>query len=320
MFSKLKNLFSPHSNAPKADPALVDFLVEIASPNIKLARKYQDRIAPYAYWAESHAAQFATQLSEPIALTVENWRQMRLLQLLFATPNRMGELIGQDAQLQAWFSAHPQTDSACLVFTARSSQKMRYGMVEEEGKIRRDVPQQVLIFDQYHLGIICESEQALQTAGSKRILETVAHQASLSFAQLEAEKAELEDQLVNARTMLRMSPSHSPGYQAQQQRIEHLCAQLQSLNEARSPDALCEQLITELAATPDILTLEHTSVIVDAMGVIASGIGNEQEIKLSEIVLQRQEPIRRLILTLSIPRSLMQAPAQRSAFTGDAQF
>lgn len=320
MFAALKNLFQKAPATPRAAPELVDMLVEIASPTIKLARKYQERLSPYVYWAENHAAQFTARWPAPIALTTEQWRQQRILQLLFATPARMGELLGQHPMLHSWFAHHPFIDTCYVAFTADSRQKMRYGMVEDGGQIRQDVPQQVLQFGGYQIHSPAESVAELLQVGPKRILELVAAQTNLHIQTLEAEKTQLDAELLNARTMLRMAQAHSPEYAHQQNRINTLTEELQRSNIARGPDALCELFITELAATPDILTLEQQTVLVDAMGVIGSGLGDEQTIELSELVLQNQDPIRKLLLILAIPRDLLQAPSTPTTFTGEAQF
>ncbi|WP_348943664.1 hypothetical protein ABHF33_09070 [Chitinibacter sp. FCG-7] len=320
MFDTLKSLFNRTAPPPGADPELVDALTEIASPAIKLARKYQSRLSPYVRWAQDHAARFTAQWPEPLALDVPSWRQERILQLLFATPSRMGELIGQNPLLQNWFAQNPFIDTCYIIFTADSRQKMRYGMVEEGGQIRQDVPQQVLQFSNYRVNATADSLTSLLASGPRRILELIAMQASLRIATLEQDKAQLDAELLNARTMLRMAQAHTPEYAHQQSRINSLTGQLQQCNEARSPDALCELFITELAATPDILTLEKQTLLVDSMGIIASGLGDEQAMEISELVLQRSEPIRKLVMVLQVPRSLMQAPCAPSTFTGEARF
>jgi hypothetical protein len=320
MFAAIKKLFRKEAELPRAAPELVDMLVDIASPNIKLARKYQERLSPYVYWAESHAAQFTAQWPSPLALTVENWRQERILQLLFATPARMGELIGQNQRLHTWFAHHPFIDSCFVVFTADSRQKMRYGMVEEGGQIRQDVPQQVVQFSGYRVNSPAETVDELIQAGPKRILELVAAQTQLHIKALDEEKMQLDSELLNARTMLRMAQAHSPEYTHQQNRINTLTAALQASNIARGPDALCDLFITELAATPEILTLKKQTLTVDSMGVIASGLGDEQAIEISELVLQGPEPICKLMLILEVPRSLLQTPSTPTTFTGEARF
>ncbi|WP_373973995.1 hypothetical protein NT239_10095 [Chitinibacter sp. SCUT-21] len=320
MFSAIKKLFSKAAEQPRAPAELVDFLVEIANPNIKLARKYQERLSPYVYWAQSHAAQFTTQWPEPIALNTENWRHQRILQLLFATPARMGELIGQNPGLHQWFALNPFVDECFVVFTADSRQKMRYGMVEEGGQIRQDVPQQVLQFAGYRVHTPAGTCAELIQAGPRRILEIVAAQTNIRINALDEEKARLDSELLNARTMLRMAKPHTPEYQHQHARIQDLTQSLQECNVARGPDGLCELFITELAATPDILTLEKHMMTVDSMGIIASGLGDEMPIEISELVLQSQQNVRKLMLILQVPRSLLQAPSTPATFNGEARF
>lgn len=320
MFSFITKLFQSAPRPACASPELVDQLIDIANPSIKLARKYQERLGPYVHWAEQHAAQFTAQWPTPVLLSVENWRKSRILQLLFATPARMGELIGQSPLLHSWFAHQPFIDSCFVVFTADSRQKMRYGMVEEAGQIRQDVPQQILQFSAYRLSSPAESVDELIQAGPKRILELVAAQTNLHINALDAQKTQLESELLNARTMLRMAKAHTPEYSHQQNRIQSLTEALQASNIERGPDALCELFITELAATPDILTLEKQILHVDPMGVIASGMGDEQAVEIAELVLQGPEPLRKLMLILEVPRSLLQTPSTPAGFTGEAIF
>lgn len=309
MLGILKQWLGRTPAPPSADPALIDQLVELAAPQVKLARKYQQRLGPYVHWAEEHAARFTAQWPPALRLDAEHWRQHRLLQLLFANPARMGELIGEHPALHAWFAAHPLADETVVVFTADIQRKHSFGMVEEGGQIRQDVAQQRLQFGHYRISSAVDSLAALQAAGPRRLLEVVAQQASFALTQLGQEKQALEEALLNARTMLRMASPHSADYDKQQARIAELTAQLQANASARSPDAQCERLIAELAATPDLLTLQTETLAVDPLGVIDSGMGDEQTIELSEIVLHGEPPVRKLLQILIIPRSLLQTPA-----------
>ena len=315
MWSTIQSWFASKPKISADDEALIERLVDIAHPHIRLARNYQSRLVSYIGWAHAHATALATQLPAPIALTVENWRENRTLQLLFATPDRMSEIVGNDTELQTWFATWPLADLAYVGLIADAHEKTRYGASEVDGQIRQDVPQKILIFSNHRIGIPAESADALVQLGALRILDTVANQAQLAIAHLENKKKQIDDELINARTMLRMyGNTPSAAQAAQKERIKTLTDELQSIHNLLNPEAMCELLITELAATPDIVRLQVHTCNVDRMGVIDGEDSDNQLIELPELILQRDTQVEKLILLVTVPRSLMQAPTDQTGF------
>ncbi len=315
MWRTIQSWFAAKPKLSLDDEALIERLVDIAHPHIRLARNYQSRLMSYVGWAHAHATSLATQLPAPIALTIENWRENRTLQLLFATPDRMKEIVGCNSALQTWFATWPLADIAYVGLIADANEKTRYGLSEVDGQIRQDVPQKLLIFANHRIGIPAESADALVQLGAVRILDTVANQAQMAICAIESKKKQIDEELINARTMLRMYGSTpSAAHTAQKERIKTLTAELQSIHEMLNPEAMCELLITELAATPDIVRLQIHTCNVDRMGVIDSDDSDNKLIKLPELILQRETPIEKLILLAAVPRALMQAPIDDSGF------
>ncbi|WP_027469690.1 hypothetical protein [Deefgea rivuli] len=324
MWRTIQSWFAAKPKLSLEDEALIERLVEIAHPHIRLARNYLPRLAPYIAWAHTHATALATQLPAPIELNAENWRNDRTLQLLFATPDRMSEIVGCDAKLQTWFAAHPLIDTAYVGLIADVAEKMRYGMSEVDGLIRNDVQQKLLVFSNHRIGLPAQSTDALVQLGAQRILDTVAYQAQYAISAIDAQKKQIDDELTNARTMLRMQGTGNltPNLeqQTQQARIKTLSDELQTIHQALNPDAMCELLITELAATPDLVRLQIHSCNVDRMGIIDGESSDNQLIHLPELILQRDTPIEKLILLIAVPRQLMQAPIEKPAFPDQAIF
>lgn len=321
MWSTIQSWFAAKPKISAEDEALIERLVDIAHPHIRLARNYTSRLVSYVGWAHAHATALATQLPAPIALTVENWRENRALQLLFATPDRIKEIVGSDSELQTWFATWPLADIAYVGLIADAHEKTRYGVCEVDGQIRQDVPQKLLIFANHRIGIPAESADALVQLGALRILDTVANQAYLAITAIENKKKQIDDELINARTMLRMYGSTPSAAQAAQKaRISTLTDELQLIHQTLNPEAMCELLITELAATPDIVRLQIYTCNVNRMGVIDSEDSDNQLIELPELILQRETPIEKLILLVAVPRPLMQAPAKQSDFPDQVIF
>ena len=192
MWSTIQSWFASKPKISADDEALIERLVDLAHPHIRLARNYQSRLNSYVGWAHAHATALATQLPAPLALTVESWRENRTLQLLFATPDRMSEIVGNDAELQAWFATWPLADIPYVSLIADAHEKTRYGACEVGGQIRQDVPQKLLIFSNHRIGIPAESADALAQLGALRILDTVANQAQLAIGAIEEKKKQIE--------------------------------------------------------------------------------------------------------------------------------
>ena len=321
MWETIQSWFASKPKLSVEDAAVLERLIDLAHPHIRLAKQYQSRLAPYLAWAQAHAIELATRLPSPIALNVEHWRKNRLLQLVFATPDRMQEVVGQNQRLQTWFANCPLEDVAYLGLIADMSEKLRYGMSENAGQIQHDVAQKLLVFSRHQLGAPTASVDALLTLSAQAILNTVARQAQLAIAELEQKKMQIEDELLNARTMMRMygqiaSSKHDPAQQ--QARIGVLSAALQQIHLELSPDSLCERLITELAATPDTVRLETSVVNVNTMGLIDETCSETQAITLQQLMYRHDELQTKLILTLKVHRSLMLP--MKAEFTGEALF
>ncbi len=316
MWSTIQSWFSSRPKLDAADEALIERLIEISHPHIRLAHHYISRLAPYVGWAQAHATTLATQLPAPIELNVENWRKDRTLQLLFATPDRMNDIVGNDANLQTWFTNNPLADIAYVGLVADAEEKIRYGMSEMDGKVRQDVPQKLLVFSNHRIGAPAQSADALVQLGAQRILDTVARQAHVDIVAIETRKKQLDDELINARTMLRMQGvgqlSPNAAQQSQQTRINNLTNELQTIHTQLNPEALCELLITELAATPDIVRLHIQSCAVNRMGIINGDDDDNQIIHLPALILQPTTTIEKLILLMAVPRQLMQARTEKT--------
>ena len=82
------------------DPAFIDQLVDTASPRIKMADSYRQRLAPLVEHACSLVHVLGEKLPAPVALTAESWRNNRLLGVAFANPDRMAELVASDERIR----------------------------------------------------------------------------------------------------------------------------------------------------------------------------------------------------------------------------
>ncbi|MBE9607972.1 hypothetical protein [Chitinilyticum piscinae] len=311
MWNTIKQLWNRPDPLAGVDLALIEQLVELASPKIRLASRYKERLAPYLGWAEAQATATAAHLPAPVMLTSESWRQDRLLQLVFATPQRMHEVINQHGILAQWFYDWPLADSLCTLLVVTPHEQTRYGVSEQDGQLRQDVPQRLLTFRDHRLGRAVESPAALQALLPLQILDMVAGEARRSIELLEAEKTQLEDELGNARVMLRLASTSTPEAAAdkarQEERIRSLTTELERSHQALNPDALCDILETQLAATPDLLQMSCREYRVNGLGMIDSEDGDALPLHLTEYTLARTPPIVRVLIPVLIQRQQIDA-------------
>ncbi|WP_028455058.1 hypothetical protein [Chitinilyticum litopenaei] len=311
MLENLKRLLKRPDPLALVDPLLIDQLADLACPRIRLASRYREKLAPYLGWAEARATETVSLLPTSLPLTPESWRQHRLLQLVFATPQRMQEIINQDKRLAAWFYDWPLADQLCTLLSVDPQEQTRYGVAEQDGQLRQDVPQRLLTFREHRFGQLTDSEAGLHALLPLQILDLVAGLARSEVAALESEKAQLEEEVGNARVMLRLgndaTPQAAAARQQQQERIRSLTAELERTHAAMNPDALCELLVTQLAATPDLLSIAQRSYTANRLGLLDTGDDDEEQLLLTECTLARTPPLTRVLIPVIIPRTQVAA-------------
>ncbi|MDR3413912.1 MAG: hypothetical protein P4L87_23610 [Formivibrio sp.] len=295
---------------PKVDPALIDRLVEIASPRIKLVSNYRQRLAPMVRHASSRVHLLEGKLSAPLPLTAETWRQNPLLNLAFANPERMAALVAASETVCQWFAAHPLADKAFAVLAMAHDVEHRYGMEEHEGRVRQDVLQDVLVLRDHRFGepVGTLGEFALQAR--LRALEELAHHAARRMQGLEADRSLIENEINTLRVALRLGGSVDPltasSMQRQRQkRLDFLQEELIQTRTALEPDSQLEILSAALRDPESQLRFTETELQVDALGILRSGDQTAHVVRLVEIEMIADIPVRRALLPVEIPRALI---------------
>lgn len=308
-------------NRETVDPALVEQLVETASTRIKMARNYQQRLTPLAARACDIVHVLGEKLPVPLPLTIESWRHNRLLGLAFANPDRMAELAGNDERLCRWFHDHPLADSVYAILSMSHEVEIRYGMEESNGLVRHDVPQEVLVLRDHHFGRPVADSNELVRQARLRVMEELAHHAARRIQGLETERNMLEDEINTLRIALRLGGSTDPldasaQQRQRQKRLETLQKDLNEVRRSLEPDSQLEILCSSLHNPESQLRFTETELQVNAMGIVNADDVQAASVRLVEIEMVSDHPVRRVLLPVEIPRTLVRRDSSRSSDAG----
>lgn len=292
----------------KIDPAMIDRLVNLASPHIRFVNNYREKLAPLIRDASHKTRSLGERLPKPIELTPENWRKNPLLSLVFANPERMIAVTAASSEVSDWFTNHPLADQAYAILAVTRAVESRYGMEERDGIVRQDVLQQVLVFRDHRFGALVDSEAALTQQAQCRGLEELAHHAARRIAGLETEKALIDDEIKTLRIALRLGGpidpiSASPLQRQRLKRLEFLTEELTATRQALEPEAQLGILMAALRTPEQELRITQSDLKVDLMGVLCPDNPHARQVSLFEIEMIADEPVRYTLLPVLIPRA-----------------
>lgn len=303
----------------QVDPAFLERVVGIAGARIRLADDYDEQLAPLIVSACQQACLLEKKLPPPVDLTPESWRKNRLLSLIFSNPDRMISIAAANEEVRQWFDAHPLAQQAYAIMAVTRSMQNRTGMEEQNGIVRNDVMQKVIVFSDQRFGALVETPEMLAQHARRRAVEELAHHVARRLSGLEAEKKIVEDELNTLRISLRMggadrSLSASSLQRDRLKRIETLSTELVNLRASLEPDAQLNMLMSVLRNPEQELRVEQMDLCVDLLGVIRSCGTQAQKVSLFEIEMASdEESVRRVLVPVRIPRDLLQKAAHGQA-------
>lgn len=310
MWQFIKRLFGKNTEQAKVDPAFIDQLVDIASPRIKLVGNYRQRLAPVVRHACEQVHRLEDKLPAPLVLTAETWRQNALLSLAFANPERMAALVAASETVRQWFAEHPLADKAFAVLAMTHEVEHRYGMEEHDGVVRQDVLQDVLVLRDHRFGDPVGTIGELAQQARLRAMEELAHHAARRIQGLETDRNLIDSEINTLRIALRLGGSTDPldasAMQRQRQkRLDFLQEDLAQTRRALEPEAQLDILSAALRDPEGQLRFTETELEVDALGILRPGDHRAHPVRLVEIEMIAEMPVRRALLPVEIPRSLI---------------
>ncbi|SAK66347.1 hypothetical protein AWB83_02960 [Caballeronia ptereochthonis] len=175
-------------------------IVAIA-PQVRLAKRYESRLALGLGKTLGHARELAAALPGPRDATPGRWASDPHLRAKFATPEDVARVIGESHELRRWFDEHIAADHAFALLGSTLDERRVLVAAQEVSMMRSDVARTAIGFDDKRLSFCSETDAALRQEIVQRIVEQFALEAMSRVAAQEARRDALREHraLITAR-------------------------------------------------------------------------------------------------------------------------
>jgi hypothetical protein len=186
-------------------------------------------------------------------------------------------------------------------------------MEEDGGIVRQDVAQEVLVLRGHRFGRPALTLEGLSRLACHRAMEELAIHAARRIKGLADDRAEIEDEVSTLKLTLRLNSPHGdydsqPEQRARKEKLERLQEELMRVRAELDPDKLLGILQSALQNPEQQLRFSQLSIHVDSLGVIRRPGPDTLALSLTEIEIMEDDPVRRVLIPVEIPRSLVRPP------------
>jgi hypothetical protein len=286
MFKLFQSIFGAEDKSASAYPeSLVEFAIERAvdgtDPRLRALGGYRKRLREPAIAAIDHVVRLVDDLPAPLDATAESYREDACLRSMFASPERMFELIGRDQNLEAALRAGLSAERpVTALLMARMSEKNTLGIDVEDGVHKRDVRITVVSFGGHRLVDPCADVAETRRLLKRRAFDHILAQALEAMVERRTKRNELAGQReLLGRKLAALQgagwsfSNGSSGAPADASALEGEIARIGEELEALGPDAVTldahlDMLAETLAAPGKRLWFERRSLVLDHRNVL----------------------------------------------------
>jgi hypothetical protein len=279
MFKLLQSLFGAHAETGSAYPdALIDSAIERAvdgtDARLRMLSGHRKRLREPVVCAIDHVVRLVDALPAPLGADAEGYRTDVGLRAMFASLERLYEVLGKD---QALADARAGTPLIALL-GSRMSEKRVFGMDLENDKLKRDVQQTVISFDEHRVLDPLLAELEVRRALKRRAFDHILGQVLEDMEQRKETRRELSVQqsLLNRKrqALAEAGWSFEGGAKKSdpaelERKLADIESQLAALgNESGTLDTHLGMLCEALAAPATRLRLETRTLLLDNRNVL----------------------------------------------------
>lgn len=167
-------------------------------PHLRLARRYEARLAPAAATALRYMDALAASLPAAREASAAAWARDPYIHAFFVAPGDVPRAISRSADLRAHFERCPDAPEAFAVLGMEMTERHTLGVGLEGGSVRRDVPQTTVSFSDHQVRLCGRSDAALRTEIVERLLDQLALEGLAHIG----EDASRRDMLERERALL----------------------------------------------------------------------------------------------------------------------
>ena len=183
-------------------------------PHLRLARRYQARLAPAVATALHYTDALVASLPAARAASAAAWAADPYIHAFFVAPDDVARAISRSADLRAHFGRCADAPEAFAVLGMEMTERHILGVGMEGGAVRRDVPQTTLSFSDHQVRLCGRSEAGLRAEIVERLLDQLALEGLAHIGADASRRDLLERERALLATRLRLLERQGAGLHA----------------------------------------------------------------------------------------------------------
>jgi len=174
------------------------------APQVRLASRYESRLAPAVGKTLDYARELVAALPAPRDATPAAWADDPYLRAKFATPDDVARVIGESHDVRGWFDGNIAADHGFAVLGATLVERKVLVAAVEGGALRSDVARTAVSFDDKRMRFCNGTDEALRRDLVQRIVEQFVLEAMSRVAHNDARRDALREHraLLTARMQM----------------------------------------------------------------------------------------------------------------------
>jgi hypothetical protein len=279
------NLFNLHDTPD--NPALlaaIERAVSAVEPLLKQTDDYPDRFRQPVSVALEYAKRLAYSLPGPVTIDREAYARDAFVHALFPDINAITDAVTSSLALQEYLRKTPASNDFYALMGTRRIEKKVLGMELSASTLQREVPQQAVYFSSHTLENPSPDESHAREMTAMRFFDSLAGKVKELIEQrkqnkeaLIAKRNALQAQLHTANAAERTATEHH---------LAEVSTELRAAVESLELERYLADFKTVLLHPEEYLHLNHTSIILDSMGIRRTANDGErgQQLMFSELI------------------------------------
>ena len=153
--------------------AAIDRVVAL-HPQLRLARRYQKRLAPAVAISFAYVRGLVDAVPAPREASAAAWASDPYIHAYFAAPDDVAALMSRSPDLRAYFADHGDAAEAYAVLGMELVERHILGVRLEGETVRRDVPQKTVSFSDHQVKSCGRTDAELRSAIVRLLLDQLA--------------------------------------------------------------------------------------------------------------------------------------------------
>lgn len=174
------------------------------SPQLRLARRYQARLAPAVATSLKYVGDLVASLPAPREASAAAWSSDPYIHAFFVAPEDIARALSRSATLRAFFDQNADVPEACAVLGMAMTERHILGVALEGETMRRDVMQATLSFSDHQVRICGRTESDLRQEIVRRIVDQLGLEGLSRIAADKSRRDQLEQERALLKTRLQL--------------------------------------------------------------------------------------------------------------------